>query len=275
MAGMLYLVPTPIGNLGDISIRCRETLEQADFIAAEDTRVTLKLLNHLGIKKSLVSYYEHNKATKGNFIVERILAGETCALVSDAGSPAISDPGEELVKQCAEAGITVCAIPGPCAVITALSISGQSTGRFCFEGFLSTAKKSRREHLEALVGETRTMVFYEAPHKLLATLEDMAAAFGVDRPISLCRELTKLHEEVVRTTLGEAVERYTAQPPKGEFVLVVAGATPVPTHTATADDAAARVAELMESGLSRKDAIRQTAAELKLPKNVVYDAALQ
>ena len=275
MAGMLYLVPTPIGNLGDISIRCRQTLEQADFIAAEDTRVTLKLLNHLGIKKSLVSYYEHNKAAKGNIILDRILAGETCALVSDAGSPAISDPGEDLVKQCAEAGITVCAIPGPCAVITALSISGQSTGRFCFEGFLSTAKKSRREHLEALVNEQRTMVFYEAPHKLLSTLQDMAAAFGADRPISLCRELTKLHEEVVRTTLGEAIEKYTAQPPKGEFVLVIAGAPLQEKETATADDAAVRVKELMNSGISRKDAIKQTAKELELPKNVVYDAALQ
>ena len=275
MAGMLYLVPTPIGNLGDISIRCRETLEQADFIAAEDTRVTLKLLNHLGIKKSLVSYYEHNKAAKGNVILDRILAGETCALVSDAGSPAISDPGEDLVKQCAEAGVTVCAIPGPCAVITALSISGQSTGRFCFEGFLSTAKKSRREHLEALISETRTMIFYEAPHKLLSTLEDMAAVFGADRPISLCRELTKLHEEVVRTTLGEAIEKYTAQPPKGEFVLVVAGAVLQPKERATVEDAAERVKELMAEGISRKDAIKQTAKELDLPKNIVYDAALQ
>ncbi len=274
MAGMLYLVPTPIGNLGDISIRCRQTLEQADFIAAEDTRVTLKLLNHLGIKKSLVSYYEHNKAQKGNVILERILAGETCALVSDAGSPAISDPGEELVKQCADAGITVCAIPGPCAVITALSISGQTTGRFCFEGFLSTAKKSRREHLEALINEQRTMIFYEAPHKLLSTLEDMAAIFGQDRPISLCRELTKLHEEVVRTTLGQAVVKYTEQPPKGEFVLVVAGAQPEDKPVATETDAASRVKALMSQGLSRKDAIKQTATELKLPKNVVYDAAL-
>ena len=275
MAGMLYLVPTPIGNLGDISIRCRETLEQADFIAAEDTRVSLKLLNHLGIKKSLVSYFEHNKTVKGDMIVQRILAGETCALVSDAGSPAISDPGEELVKQCAEAGITVCAIPGPCAVITALSISGQSTGRFCFEGFLSTAKKSRKEHLESLISERRTMIFYEAPHKLVATLEDMAAVFGADRSISLCRELTKLHEEVVRTTLGEAIEKYTALPPKGEFVLVVAGAPLVQQEKATPADAAARVAQLMEDGLSRKDAIKQTAMELDLPKNVVYEAALQ
>ena len=274
MAGMLYLVPTPIGNLGDISIRCRETLEQADFIAAEDTRVTMKLLNHLGIKKSLVSYYEHNKAYKGNVILDRIAAGETCALVSDAGSPAISDPGEDLVRQCAEAGITVCAIPGPCAVITALSISGQSTGRFCFEGFLSTAKKSRREHLESLISEKRTMIFYEAPHKLLATLEDMAAVFGPDRPISLCRELTKLHEEVVRTTLDEAIVKYTEQPPRGEFVLVLAGAPEEEKHTATAQDAAQMVATLMEGGMSRKDAVKQTAAQLNLPKNAVYDAAL-
>ena len=275
MAGMLYLVPTPIGNLGDISVRCRETLENADFIAAEDTRVSLKLLNHLGIKKSLVSYYEHNKAFKGDKIVERILAGETCALVSDAGSPAISDPGEDLVKQCHEAGITVCAIPGPCAAITALSISGQATGRFCFEGFLSTAKKSRREHLDSLKKEQRTMIFYEAPHKLLTTLEDMAEAFGADRGISLCRELTKLHEEVVRTTLGEAVERYTANPPKGEFVLILAGAPEEVKEMATATDAAERVSQLMAEGLSRKDAVKQTAKELDLPKNVVYEAALK
>ena len=275
MAGMLYLVPTPIGNLGDISQRCRETLEQADFIAAEDTRVSLKLLNHLGIKKSLVSYYEHNKAFKGEKIVERILSGETCALVSDAGSPAISDPGEDLVKLCHEAGIAVCAIPGPCAAITALSISGQATGRFCFEGFLSTAKKSRREHLESLAKEQRTMIFYEAPHKLLTTLQDMAAVFGEDRPISLCRELTKLHEEVVRTTLGEAVAKYTENAPKGEFVLIVAGAPAEEKEVASEADAAARVRQLMEEGLSRKDAVKQTAKELNLPKNAVYDAALK
>ena len=274
MAGILYLVPTPIGNLGDISQRCRQTLEQADFIAAEDTRVSLKLLNHLGIKKSLVSYYEHNKAFKGTVIVDRILAGETCALVSDAGSPAISDPGEDLVKQCAEAGITVIASPGPCAAITALSISGQATGRFCFEGFLSTAKKSRKEHLESLKTEQRTMIFYEAPHKLLSTLEDLAAAFGRERHISLCRELTKLHEEVVRTSLGGAIDLYTQQPPKGEFVLVVAGAQPEVAESATAEDASTHVAALMAQGLSRKDAIKQTAKDLDLPKNVVYDAAL-
>ena len=274
MAGMLYLVPTPIGNLGDISERCRRTLEEADFIAAEDTRVSLKLLNYLGIKKSLVSYYEHNKAFKGNVILERILAGETCALVSDAGSPAISDPGEDLVRLCAENGITVTAIPGPCAVITALSISGLPTGRFCFEGFLSTAKKSRKEHLQSLVGETRTMIFYEAPHKLLSTLEDLADTFGSDRKISLCRELTKLHEEVVRTTLGEAIEKYTANAPKGEFVLVVDGAAPVEKEVPTAEDAGEMVKRLMSEGLSRKDAIKQTAKALDLPKNVVYDAAL-
>ena len=275
MAGMLYLVPTPIGNLGDISQRCRETLEQADFIAAEDTRVSLKLLNHLGIRKSLVSYYEHNKAFKGEKIVERILAGETCALVSDAGSPAISDPGEDLVKLCHEAGIVVCAIPGPCAAITALSISGQATGRFCFEGFLSTAKKSRREHLESLAREQRTMIFYEAPHKLLTTLQDMAAVFGEDRPISLCRELTKLHEEVVRSTLGEAVEKYTQNTPKGEFVLIIAGAPEEEKEVASEEDAATRVQQLMDAGMSRKDAVKQTAKELNLPKNVVYDAALK
>ena len=274
MAGMLYLVPTPIGNLGDISPRCRETLEQADFIAAEDTRVSLKLLNHLGIRKSLVSYHQHNQNQKGQGIVDRILAGETCALVSDAGSPAISDPGEELVKQCAQAGITVCAIPGPCALVTALSISGQSTGRFCFEGFLSTAKKSRMEHLESLRKETRSMIFYEAPHKLLSTLEDMEKVFGPQRPISLCRELTKLHEEVIRTTLSGALALYAQQSPKGEFVLVVAGAEPEEKPQATPEEAAAQVARLMGQGLSRKDAVKQTAEALGLPKNLVYDAAL-
>ena len=224
MAGMLYLVPTPIGNLSDISPRCRQTLAEADFIAAEDTRVSLKLLNHLELKKSLVSYHEHNKAESGEKILARLLAGETCALVTDAGSPAISDPGEDLVRLCAEHGVTVCAIPGPCALVTALSISGLPTGRFTFEGFLSVNKKSRQEHLTCLKDETRTMIFYEAPHKLLATLQDLSAAFGAERRISLCRELTKLHEEVRRTTLGEAAAYYAENPPRGEFVLVVAGA---------------------------------------------------
>lgn len=274
MAGILYLVPTPIGNLGDISLRARQTLENADFIAAEDTRVSLKLLNHLEIKKPLVSYYEHNKTFKGGRIVERILAGETCALVSDAGSPAISDPGEDLVKECAAAGITVCAIPGPCAAITALSISGQSTGRFCFEGFLSMSKKSRREHLDSLRAEKRTMIFYEAPHKLMNTLEDMVEVFGAERPVSFCRELTKLHEEVLRTTLGQAIVHFTETPPKGEFVLVVAGAPEESKEVPTATDAAGRVNALISQGLSRKDAIKQTAQELGLPKNAVYAAAL-
>ena len=273
MPGILYLVPTPIGNLGDISIRARQTLEAADFIAAEDTRVTLKLLNHLEIKKSLVSYYEHNKTFKGSRIVDRILAGETCALVSDAGSPAISDPGEDLVRQCAQAGITVIAIPGPCAAITALSISGQPTGRFCFEGFLSMSKKSRREHLDSLREEKRTMIFYEAPHKLEATLQDMISYFGADRPISLCRELTKLHEEVIRTTLGEALERCSQIPPKGEYVLVVAGLPDIPAAIPETADITAHLNSLMEQGLSRKDAIRQTAKDLKLPKNAVYEIA--
>ena len=224
MAGTLYLVPTPIGNLGDISPRAKKTLAEVDFIAAEDTRVTLKLLNHLEIKKPLVSYYEHNKAESGPRIVERLLAGECCALVTDAGSPAISDPGEDLVALCAKADICVCAIPGPCAVVTALSVSGLPTGRFCFEGFLSTNKKSRREHLDSLKGEMRTMIFYEAPHKLQNTLKDLCAAFGTERRISLCRELTKLHEQILRMTLGEALAYYTENDPRGEYVLVLEGA---------------------------------------------------
>lgn len=275
MAGMLYLVPTPIGNLSDISVRCRKTLEEADFIAAEDTRVTLKLLNFLEIKKPLVSYYEHNKAESGPKIVSRIQNGETCVLVSDAGSPAISDPGEDLVRLCAEAGITVCAIPGPCAVITALSISGLPTGRFCFEGFLSINKKSRQEHLTGLKTERRTMIFYEAPHKLLATLKDLSAAFGEDRRVSLCRELTKLHEEVVRTTLGEAVQKYTENAPRGEFVVVVEGAKQVPDEAITLEAGAKLVQAEVEKGLSKKDAVKLIARQTGLPKNALYEAALQ
>ena len=275
MAGMLYLVPTPIGNLSDISVRCRKTLEEADFIAAEDTRVTLKLLNFLEIKKPLVSYYEHNKLESGPKIVSRIQNGETCVLVSDAGSPAISDPGEDLVRLCAEAGLTVCAIPGPCAVITALSISGLPTGRFCFEGFLSINKKSRQEHLTGLKTERRTMIFYEAPHKLLATLKDLSAAFGEDRRVSLCRELTKLHEEVVRTTLGEAVQKYTENAPRGEFVVVVEGAKQVPDEAITLEAGAALVRAEVEKGLSKKDAVKLIARQTGLPKNALYEAALQ
>ena len=274
MTGMLYLVPTPIGNLSDISVRCRKTLEQADFIAAEDTRVTLKLLNYLEIKKPLVSYYEHNKLESGPKIVRRILDGETCVLVSDAGSPAISDPGEDLVRLCAEADIPVCAIPGPCAVITALSISGLPTGRFCFEGFLSTANKSRREHLESLRGEKRTMIFYEAPHKLMRTLEDMKATFGADRRIALCRELTKLHEQTIRTTLGEAVEYFSATPPKGEFVLVIDGA-PDSEPEFTLADALTLVEHYRSEGLSRKAACKKASAETGLSPKTLYDSSLE
>ena len=275
MAGTLYLVPTPIGNLGDLSDRICQTLAEADFIAAEDTRVSLKLLNHLGLKKPLVSYYEHNRAESGPRILQRLQAGETCALVTDAGTPAISDPGEDLVALCAQAGVPVCAIPGPCAVITALAVSGLPTGRFTFEGFLSTSKKSRREHLDALVQERRTMVFYEAPHKLLPTLQDFAAAFGPDRRIALCRELTKLHEEILRMTLGEAVRYYTDQPPRGEYVLVLEGAAVPAEPEVTLEDALERVAALMDGGMSRKDAVKEAARSLGFPKNVLYDAALR
>ena len=275
MAGMLYLVPTPIGNLGDISQRCRETLEAADFIAAEDTRVSLKLLNHLNIKKPLVSYYEHNRAESGQRILERLLAGETCALVSDAGSPAISDPGEDLVALCAQNGVPVSAIPGPCAVITALSMSGLPTGRFTFEGFLSTNKKNRQEHLQSLAAEQRTMVFYEAPHKLTNTLNDLLAAFGPERRISLCRELTKLHEEVIRTTLQGAVDYYREQDPRGEYVLVLEGAAPPPVTELTLEDALALVAEKLAQGLSRKDAVKLVSKETGFAKNALYDAAVK
>ncbi|MBP3412396.1 MAG: 16S rRNA (cytidine(1402)-2'-O)-methyltransferase [Oscillospiraceae bacterium] len=275
MSGMLYLVPTPIGNLSDVSQRCRDTLANADFIAAEDTRVSLRLLNHLDIKKPLVSYYEHNKEQSGPKIVARILEGETCALVSDAGSPAISDPGEDLVRLCAEAGIPVCAIPGPCAAITALSISALPTGRFCFEGFLSTNKKSRRAHLDALLGENRTMIFYEAPHKLRDTLKDLSAAFGEERRISLCRELTKLHEEVLRMTLREACAYYEAQEPRGEYVLIVEGAPQVKEEALTEETALTMVARRIEQGMSKKDAVKEVSKLTGFPKNALYEAALK
>lgn len=275
MPGTLYLVPTPIGNLNDISPRCRQTLADADFIAAEDTRVSLRILNHLELKKPLVSYHEHNKAESGEKIVARLLGGESCALVTDAGSPAISDPGEDLVRLCAQQGVTVCAIPGPCALITALSISALPTGRFTFEGFLSVNKKSRQEHLAGLQNETRTMIFYEAPHKLLATLHDLCAAFGSARKITLCRELTKLHEQVVRLTLGEAVTYYTQNAPRGEFVLVVAGAEAVKAAGVTQEDALALVRERIAAGASTKDAVKEVAKSTGLPKNQLYEAVLK
>ena len=274
MAGTLYLVPTPIGNLGDISQRMADTLAEVDFIAAEDTRVTLKLLNHLGLKKPLLSYYRHNTEAGGQAVLDRLLAGENCALVTDAGTPAISDPGEELVALCAQNGVDVVSIPGPCALVTALAASGLPTGRFTFEGFLAMNKKNRRAHLEELAGERRTMIFYEAPHKLTATLDDLTAAFGPDRRISLCRELTKLHEEVRRTTLGEAVRWYAENPPRGEFVLVVEGAPESVEEAITLEDGLALVDRLRAEGRSLRDAVKLAAKETGLPKNQLYDLAV-
>lgn len=270
MSGTLYLVPTPIGNLGDISARMAETLEAVDFIAAEDTRVTVKLLNHLGIHKPMVSYHRHNTASSGTAVLERLLTGEDCALVTDAGTPAVSDPGEELVAQCAASGVPVVSIPGPCALVAALAASGLPTGRFTFEGFLAMNKKNRRAHLEELQGERRTMIFYEAPHKLGSTLRDLAEAFGPERRIALCRELTKLHEEIWRTTLGEAAARYGAEAPRGEFVLVVEGAPQRPAETPSLERGAERAMELRAQGIPLKEAARQAAKELGLSRNEIY-----
>mgnify|MGYP005748235599 FL=1 len=270
--GALYVVGTPIGNLGDFSPRAVETLEQADFIAAEDTRVTLKLLNHFGIKKPLISYFEHNKLEHGPVIVARLKEGQTCALVSDAGMPAVSDPGETLVAACAAEGLPVYVVPGPTAAVSALAVSGLPTGRFTFEGFLSVNKRSRKEHLDAVEQEERTMIFYEAPHKLRKTLSDFSKVFGPDRRIALCRELTKVHEEVWRTTLGEAAAHYREQEPRGEFVLVIAGREPVeaPEEAHTPQEGAARARELLEQGLSPSGAAKQAAQELGLKKSQVY-----
>ncbi len=269
MSGMLYVVGTPIGNLSDFSPRAVETLEQADFIAAEDTRVTLKLLNHFGIKKPMVSYFEHNKYQRGEIICQRILEGETCALVSDAGMPAISDPGEMLVAQCAEKGIPVVVVPGPSAVVSALAVSGLPTGRFTFEGFLSTAKKSRREHLDEVRNEKRTMVFYEAPHKLPTTLEDMLAAWG-DRRIAVVRELTKIHEEVRRTTLAEAAKYYRENTPKGEFVLVIEGAKEQQEEEMSLEQAIELARELIQQGHSSSEAAKQAAQLSGKKKGELY-----
>ena len=273
MSGKLYLVGTPIGNLGDFSPRAADALREADFIAAEDTRVTLKLLNHFGIRKPMVSYFEHNKYASGAKIFERILAGETCALVTDAGMPAISDPGEELVRLCAEGGVEVLTVPGPSALISALALSALPTGRFCFEGFLSTANKSRREHLESLRSERRTMIFYEAPHKLMRTLEDMKNTFGPERRISLCRELTKLHEQTLRTDLAGAIEHFTHFPPKGECVLVIEGA-PEAGSGCSLDEAVELAERYRAEGLSRKAACKKAAAETGFSANELYDASL-
>lgn len=276
MSGILYVVGTPIGNLGDMSPRAVETLENVDFIAAEDTRVTLKLLNHFGIKKPMVSYFEHNKHQRGEIICRRILSGESCAIVTDAGMPCISDPGELLVKQCEEYGIEVRAVPGPSAVISALAISGLPTGRFTFEGFLSVNKKSRMEHLESVKNETRTMIFYEAPHKLNATLRDMLGAFG-NRSIAIVRELTKIHEEVIRTTLEQAVERYSEAPLKGEIVLVIDGAKPVDNNKVYTEEEAADLAIALaaEEDVSLSEASKKAAKETGIKKGIIYKLATE
>ena len=275
MSGTLYLVATPIGNLGDFSPRAIETLEAVDFIAAEDTRVSVKLLNHFEIKKPMVSYHEHNQVSAGQAILNRLLGGESCALVTDAGTPAVSDPGEGLVRLCAQAGVEVLSIPGCCAAVNALAVSGLPTRRFTFEGFLSVNKKERRAHLESLRGEQRTMLFHEAPHKLRATLQDLKDTFGPQRRIALCRELTKLHEETMRTTLEEAVAYYAENAPKGEYVLVVAGAEPEETPAVSLEEAVEEVLRLREEGTGTKDAVRQVAQATGLSRNELYAAAMK
>jgi len=251
-----------------------EALRNADFIAAEDTRVTLKLLNHFDIRKPLVSYYEHNKFASGDKILARILDGETCCLVTDAGMPAISDPGEDIVAMCARQHVDVFVIPGPSAVVSAMAVSGLPTGRFCFEGFLSVNKKSRMEHLESLANEPRTMIFYEAPHKLLRTLEDMLSVLG-DRPVAVCRELTKLHEETLRTTLSGAVAHFREVPPKGEFVLVIGGAPEQSVPEATPEQALEIVARYRAEGRALKEACKLAASDTGFSKNELYDLALE
>ena len=273
MPGTLYIVATPIGNLEDMPPRVAATFGAADFVAAEDTRVTLRLLNHLGLKKPMVSYYEH-ALFHGEAILQRIEAGEDCALCSDAGMPCISDPGEQLVKAAHERGIRVVPVPGASACVTALAVSGQDTARFVFEGFLPVPKKERRARLEALQGETRTMILYEAPHKLRATLDDLCAAFGPERSVSLCRELTKLHEEIRKTTLGQAAEFYRDNEPRGEFVLVLAGADPADTaqDVPTLAEAVAAAERLMADGMAPSAAAKQAAAGTSFSKGEIYRA---
>ena len=273
MSGKLYVVGTPIGNLSDFSPRAVETLASVDFIAAEDTRVTLKLLNHFEIKKPMISYFEHNRRERGEIILERIKSGENCAIVTDAGMPAISDPGEDLVDLCLSNGITVESVPGPTAFATAMAMSGLPSGRFTFEGFLSVNKPSRREHLEEIVSERRTMVFYEAPHKLTATLKDLYKYLG-DRRIALIKELTKIHETVERTTLSEACEKYSAQTPKGEFVIVIEGSTEPKQKEVSLDEAVALAKGLVENGMAINDAAKEIAKETKLKKGDIYKALL-
>lgn len=269
MSGTLYVVGTPIGNLNDFSPRAIETLGACDFIAAEDTRVTLKLLNHFDIHKPLLSYYEHNRRQRGEEILARILRGDNCALVTDAGMPAISDPGEDLVRACHAHAVPVCAVPGPVAFATALAISGMPAGRFTFEGFLSVNKPSRRKHLEELRSEKRTMLFYEAPHKLSATLRDMYAIFG-ERQIAIVREITKIYEQVIRTTFSEAIARCEAEPIKGEIVLIVQGAPESESPAFTPEDAVQSAIEKMRDGLSPSEAAKQAAKEFGFKKGDIY-----
>lgn len=271
MSGKLFVVGTPIGNLGDFSPRAVEAVEQCDFIAAEDTRVTLKLLNHFNIKKPMVSYFEHNKRERGLEIVSRILDGENCVIVTDAGMPAISDPGEDLVALCHEKGITVCAVPGPTAFATALALSGLPVGRFTFEGFLSVSKKSRRDHLESIVDERRTMVFYEAPHKLPNTLADLYKYLG-DRRVAIVREITKIHEEVIRTTLGKAAEQYGDGSLKGEIVLVIEGAEKPIEKEYTLEEAVSLAKEYVSGGMSVNEASKQAAKVSTVRKSDIYKA---
>lgn len=268
MANTLYVVGTPIGNLNDFSSRAIETLNKVDFIAAEDTRVTLKLLNHFNIKKPLISYFEHNKMQRGEEIINRILSGEDCAIVSDAGMPCISDPGEELIKDCSKKGIKTIVIPGPCALISALAVSGLNTKRFTFEGFLSVTKKSRTEHLESLVHEKRTMIFYEAPHKLPNTLKDFYKYFG-DRKLSIVREITKIYEEVIRTTTKEALEKYTNEPLKGELVLVLEGKNEEVLNY-TMEDAINLSNDLINKGYKITDAAKETSKITNIKKSEIY-----
>ena len=275
----LYLVGTPIGNLSDISERAKKVLSEVDFIAAEDTRNSMKLCSVLGIKKELVSYFEHNKKTSGERIVARLLAGESCALVTDAGMPAVSDPGEDIVRLCADAGITVSIIPGPCAAVSALAISAISTARFTFEGFLPTQKGERNKRLSSLEKEERTMIFYEAPHKLKATLSDMSDKFGGKRRISLCRVLTKLNEEVIRTTLEGAINLYSEKEPRGEYVLIIEGALEAGVDTSEGNPLLSlspteHVEHYISDGYSKMDAIKAAAKDRKISKSEMYKLVL-
>ena len=270
VGGVLYLVSTPIGNLADISERALKVLSEVDFISAEDTRNTGLMLSRFEISKPMISYFEHNKRERGEIIVARIENGESCALVTDAGTPAISDPGEDIVRMCHERGVKVTSIPGCCAAVTALTLSGLPTGRFTFEGFLSTSKSERRERLTELAAETRTMIFYEAPHKLRTTLSDLCEHFGGDREISLCREITKLNEEVCRTTIAEAVKLYEVKEPRGEYVLVISGAKKEELKADYPDDILEHVTMLTDGGMSKMEAVKTVAKLRGLPKNEVY-----